>query len=36
MFFKVDAIKNFASFTGKIPVLESFLKKFGSSDLQAY
>ena len=27
MYFKIDALKNFANFTGKIPVLESVFKK---------
>ena len=27
MFFKISALKNFADFTGKIPVLGSFIKK---------
>ena len=34
MFFKIRALKNFASFTGKIPVLETLWKKVGLSDLQ--
>ena len=27
MYFKIGALKNFANFTGKIPVLESLFKK---------
>ena len=34
MFFKIRALKNFANFTGKIPVLETLWKKVGPSDLQ--
>ena len=33
MYFKIGAFKNFADFTGKIPVLESLFKKVG--DIQA-
>ena len=36
MFFKIGALKNFKNFTGKMPVLESLLKKVGLSALQLY
>ena len=34
MFFKIDSVKNFANFTGKIHVLESLFNKI--EDLQLY
>ena len=33
MFFKIGALRNFANFTGNIPVLESLFKKVGPSGL---
>ena len=36
MLFKIDALKHFANFTGKIPVLTSFFNKVGISGLQLY
>ena len=36
MFFKIDAPKKFANFTGKMPVLESLFKKVRFSGLQPY
>ena len=34
MFFKIGALKYFANFTGKIPMLEFLLKKVRTSGLQ--
>ena len=36
MFFKIDALKIFANFTGEIPALGPLLKKVGPSGLQIY
>ena len=36
MFFKIGALKIFANFTGKIPVMKSLFKIVGPSGLQLY
>ena len=36
MFFKTDALKNFANFIGEIPALGPLFKKVGPSGLQLH